>query len=270
MSKVFANHAHVFEAAVKPNGTIDCLKQAMDMAGIDKAVCFAPFVTGRGTQMSSRDLDQNEWLAASIKGDPDLYGFGTVNFDAGDLRGQVEKIADLGFKGIKLHPAHQEFRVNGPKAYEVYRAAERLGLFLSFHTGVHYYRLSEYQMLLFDDLTFDFPDLKFSMEHMGGHCFFKDALAVMTNRRYNAKDPHIFAGWTSIYTKGNWHLSDEELDDLVTIGGPLCQCYGLDFPYKKSEAFIDSIARVRGLNIPEETKDLILGGNLARELHIQL
>ena len=91
------------------------------------------------------------WLAGAIKGDESLVGFGTIDFDSGDIAGQVNRIADFGFRGIKLHPAYQEFNIMGDKACEVYSAAQENGLFLSFHTGLHWHRIADYQPLLFDD-----------------------------------------------------------------------------------------------------------------------
>ena len=44
--KVFANHAHVFEDAVRPHGSIDRLKALMEEVGIDKVVAFAPICGG--------------------------------------------------------------------------------------------------------------------------------------------------------------------------------------------------------------------------------
>lgn len=269
--KIFANHAHVFEAAVRPKGTVDCLKALMDEVGIDKAVAFAPFCGGKKPQMADPDANQNCWLASELRDSPDIIGFGTINFSKGDLRGQTEQIAELGLRGIKIHPPAQEIRVNGEKAYEVYEAAQRCGLFLSFHTGVHWARLSNYAMLLFDDLTYDFPELKFSLEHIGGHCFFKEALAVMANRRGNAQDPHVFAGWTDIHNPGGlWSITEEELYDLLNITGPRAQIHGLDFPYSDADFCRAGIERILTLNIPETTKAAILGQNLADALDVRL
>lgn len=58
------------------------------------------------------------------------------------------------------------------KACEVYSAAQENGLFLSFHTGLHWHRIADYQPLLFDEVAWNFPRLKFSMEHVGGYHFF--------------------------------------------------------------------------------------------------
>ena len=266
--KVFANHCHVFEEQLRPHGSIETLKRTMDEAGIDKAVAFAPFKNDR--QVSAPEVNQNRWLAGAIKDSPDIIGFGTIDFERTDLREQTEEIAELGLKGIKLHPAAQEFKVNGERAYEVYEAAQRHGLFLTFHTGVHWHRLSDYAMLLFDDLTYDFPDLKFSMEHMGGYCFFKDALAVMVNRRGNAKDPHVFSGWTSIYDPGLWYLTDEQLYTMVALGGETTHIFGTDFPHNKGPQLKAAIDRILNLNISEEAKARILGQNLADALQIKL
>lgn len=132
---IFANHAHVFPEEAKPGCGIDSLKALMDECSIERAVCFAPFPS----QYEEYNMpgDCISWLAGAIKGDESLVGFGTVNFDSGDIAGQVNRIADFGFRGIKLHPAYQEFNIMGDKACEVYSAAQERGLFLSFHTGLH-------------------------------------------------------------------------------------------------------------------------------------
>ncbi|MGN1450490.1 MAG: amidohydrolase family protein [Eubacteriales bacterium] len=264
--KIFANHAHVFHEEIRPAGSLDSLKKLMDSAGIDGAVAFAPFNKNGSTQVLSPDENQNRWLADQLRGERDIVGFGTVNFDRDDLEDQVKEIAELGFKGIKLHPQYQGFRINGENACRVYGEAEKLGLFLSFHSGVHYERLSESSVLMFDDLAWDFPKLRFSMEHMGGYCFFKEAVAVMTNQRSCASEPRIFAGWTSIYEKGKWYISPEQLLDLIAFTGEKSHIFGLDFPYNGVDRITHSIGVVRGLPVSEEAKSLILGGNLMREL----
>ena len=40
---IFANHAHIFPAEMKPEGTVEKLLGLMESCGIDRAVCFAPF-----------------------------------------------------------------------------------------------------------------------------------------------------------------------------------------------------------------------------------
>ncbi|HHX73160.1 MAG TPA: amidohydrolase family protein [Clostridiales bacterium] len=266
--RLFANHAHVFPKEVKENGTIDKLKELMEGCGIEKVVAFAPFSRGNQTQMRYPGEDQNVWLAEQIKNEPNIVGFGTVDFTKDNLAEQAEQIASLGLLGIKLHPAHQEFKVNGSKAFSLYEAAERLGLFLSFHTGVHYHRLSDYTMLLFDDISYSFPKLRYSMEHLGGYSFFREGVAVMSNSQRDRENPRVFAGWTSIYSPGQWYLTDEELCNLVLITRENAHIFGLDFPYTDVEKMNIAIDRIMHLPISDSAKEKILGGNLRRVLNI--
>ncbi len=272
--KVFANHAHLFPKNTKPNGDIDCLTELMDECGIEKAVCFSPF--WHQMDMYAHTTGQNpcRWVADEIKNNPRFVGFGTINFDKSDLKEQVKAIKGLGLLGIKIHPAAQEVNVAGRELFEVYGEAEKLGLFLSFHTGLHWHRIADYQMLLFDEVVYNFPELKFSMEHMGGYSFFKEALLVMNNNS-RGKTDRVFAGWTSIAMetdefgnarRGAWSITDEELCDLIHQTGPYRSIFGLDTPYKDAKMIKDAIERIKNLPITEEAKRGILGDNLRRIL----
>ncbi len=266
--KIFANHAHLFAKGTKPNADIDKLKELLDACEIEKAVCFAPFTD----QLARYGITENsrKWLAKEIKNEPQFVGFGTIDFDEKNLKDQVKETADLGLLGLKIHPAAQELRIDSPELFEVYEEAEKQGLFISFHTGLHWHRIKDYQMLLFDEVAYNFPKLRFSMEHIGGYSFFKEALLVMNN---NSRDDiqHVFAGWTSIAMEkdelgnerqGAWSLTDDELCTLIHQTGPKRSIFGLDFPYKDIEYTKKAIERIKNLQITEEAKRGILGDNL--------
>lgn len=266
--KIFANHAHLFAKNTKPNADIDKLKELLDACEIEKAVCFAPFTD----QLARYGITENsrKWLANEIKNEPQFVGFGTIDFDEKNLKDQVKETADLGLLGLKIHPAAQELKIDSPELFEVYEEAEKQGLFISFHTGLHWHRIKDYQMLLFDEVAYNFPKLRFSMEHIGGYSFFKEALLVMNN---NSRDDiqHVFAGWTSIAMEkddfgnerqGAWSLTDDELCTLIHQTGPKRSIFGLDFPYKDVEYTKKAIERIKNLPITEEAKRGILGDNL--------
>ena len=266
--KIFANHAHLFPKNTKPNADIDNLKELLDACEIEKAVCFAPV----SHQLERYDISENprKWLAQEIKNDCRFVGFGTIDFDEKNLKDQVKETADLGLLGLKIHPAAQELKIDSPELFEVYEEAEKQGLFISFHTGLHWHRIKDYQMLLFDEVAYNFPKLRFSMEHIGGYSFFKEALLVMNN---NSRDEiqHVFAGWTSIAMEkddfgnerqGAWSLTDDELCTLIHQTGPKRSIFGLDFPYKDIEYTKKAIERIKNLPITEEAKRGILGDNL--------
>ena len=265
---IFANHAHVFPQELRPEGTVDKLLRLMDACGIARAVCFAPF-PGEQDPVDFGARNWNQWLAGEIAGEDRLFGFGTVDFSVKHPAPalQVAEIAILGLKGIKIHPAVQGISVTGKEACELYAAAEKLGLFVSFHTGLHWSRLRDVQPLRFDELNWDFPNLKFSMEHIGGYAFFREAMGVLANGKNG------YAGWTSIQpgengVPGAWTLSNYELCAVVQQLGPERSIFGLDFPYQKESVIRASIERFNALPISDEAKAGLFGENLAKALRI--
>lgn len=264
---IFANHAHIYPKEVRPDGTVDSLKRLMEECSIDKCVAFATFPDR--FRDSGIYMGQNRWLSEQIKNDSSLIGFGTVDFEKDNLKSQVDEIADYGFKGIKLHPQAQGFGIDSQRAFEVYERAQELGLFITFHSGVHWNRLRESRVTLFDEVAYNFPQLRFSMEHIGGYSFFNEALAVMVNNSRGIVQPRIFAGWTSIFDESEmsaWSLTDKQLEVLIYQTGEDNQIFGLDFPFKKADYIKKSIERINRMNISRQAKDKILGLNLEREM----
>jgi hypothetical protein len=270
MLGVFANHAHVFPESANPHGTIDRLLRLLDECEIESAVCFAPFA-----HQVANDLQPNAWLTNELRSRPRLHGFGTIDFQREDLEVQVEEAVDLGFRGLKLHPNAQQFDILSPMAFEVYEAAERRNLFISFHSGVHYYRLMEYRVTHFDEVAHNFPNLRFSLEHVGGYHFFNEALAVMVNRFpppwIKDKKANVFAGLASIFTQHQnrfWYLKPEQIMEVILQTSIDQAIFGLDFPYNLEKETKIALETIRGLPLPDSEREKILGGNLRRELKL--
>ena len=267
MAEVFAHHAHVFPDGANPQATVERLAKLMDTCGVARAVCFAPFA------FQVPGMDPNAWLAETIARRPRFRGFGTVDFARNDLAGQVRQIRELGLLGIKLHPNTQKFDILSPPALEVYQAAQAEKLFLSFHTGVHHFRIKSYNVLGFDEIAHQFPDLRFSMEHVGGYHFFGDALAVLFNNiPFPPKPgylPRVHGGLVSVFNRTKlpfWYLTPQQILDAIAQVGAELFIFGLDFPYNLEEDTRMGLEVIRSLPISDEQKAMILGGNLRREL----
>ena len=264
--RITANHAHIFPVERRADGSISVLLNTMDKCNISECVTFATFHAFFDNFTDST----NRYMAKQIASHRDrLFGFGVVDFERDDVRDQVKEIADLGFYGIKLHPAFQHFNVLSEKALQVYEAAQKLDLFLSFHTGVHWDRIANYHPLLFDEIAYNYPQLRFSMEHIGGYSFFREALAVLTNSN-RAEMRHVFGGLTSVFDadKPLWHLREEEIIQAVRQAGPDSIIFGIDFPCNNADRTRKDIEAVMALPIKEEEKEKILGGNLRKVLNI--
>jgi predicted TIM-barrel fold metal-dependent hydrolase len=267
--KIFANHAHVFPESVRPEGSIPRLERLLDSCHIDNAVCFAPFAY----QLAGTDIHPVRWLAKELSSRPRLRGFGTIDVHLADVADQVKQVVDLGFGGLKVHPQAQEFAILSPEAFKLYEAAQKANLFITFHSGVHHARIKDYRVLDFDEVAHHFPELRFSLEHVGGYSFFYDALAVIVNRIPFPPKPGkrclVFGGLTSIFTQDYnrfWYMNRERMVELIAQAGPQQLIFGLDFPYNLEANTETALKTLRGLELPEADLALILGGNLRREL----
>ncbi len=110
------------------DGTAEGLKSLMKSSRVDKSVVLN-IATNAHQQGSVNDF------AASINSDT-LISFGSVFPDSEDALTELERIKDLGLKGIKLHPDYQRFFVDDEKMIPIYKKISSLGLITVFHAGV--------------------------------------------------------------------------------------------------------------------------------------
>ena len=144
-------------------------------------------------------------------------------------------------------------------------------MFCTFHSGVHRARLAQTSVVRFDEIAWNFPGLRFSLEHVGGYHFFHEALAVIFNHippPWESGRCHVFAGLASVFTADHnrfWHLSDERLRELHAQVGARQMIFGLDFPYNLERQTSVGLQTIRRL-FSADDQALILGDNLRREL----
>ena len=261
---IFANHAHVKPAEIMPEATLDHLLRLMEACEVERAVCFAPF-TGEARQVGISD--PNRWLAEQIEGRPELVGFATFDPVAPEALAGLAAARELGLRGVKLHPAVDDFDVTDPRALEFYRAAAELGMVLDFHTGVHASRLRNWEMLKFDDVAWEVPAARLILEHLGSRPFFSQALAVLGNH-LDADGPQLLGGATTCLNPAVslWYLGAERLEEVARLLGKEVLVYGLDFPYNSAEVVRRELELYRAMDLGEGGLEGLLGGNLARVL----
>lgn len=109
------------------DGTVTGLKNIMKRDGIDKSVALA-IATNEKQQKSVNDFIKSQECE-------EIIPFGSVYPDAPDCLEELERIKDMGIKGIKLHPEYQQFFVDDEKMKPVYKKASQLGLIILFHAG---------------------------------------------------------------------------------------------------------------------------------------
>ena len=244
-------------------GDVSMLLRHMDECGIEKAVVFPPFAC----QMDGDMREANVWALRQIKGQNRLIPFGTVSPVAPDAADVLHLLVGEGIAGAKVHPSIDVYDLTDPKAMAFYAEAARFGFILDFHTGPHGTRLSLADPVKLDTIAWEFPELRLVFEHVGGRTHFEVLLAVLANHRKST-----FAGITSVLDRDHnplWHLGPERLGDLVRIVGPERLVFGLDFPWNPPEQTRYELAVIRGLGLPKEAEEKILGVNLLRLLGLE-
>jgi hypothetical protein len=159
----------------------------LDQLGVERAGLInyvAPNVMGLTPEI-------NDWIAKYCQAAPDrLLAFGGVHpgtvADPGD---EVDRMAGLGIRALKIHPSHQ---VLAPNSYmdgnsglaAVYQRAQANRLPVMIHTGTSIFpgaRNLHAQPMLCDDVATDYPDLVIILAH-GGRPLWMDEAFFLVRR----------------------------------------------------------------------------------------
>ena len=112
-------------------GTISSLKSEMAKDGVDISVVHS--IATNPAQQTNVNNFANE-----INDGKNIFAFGSVHPDAEDVFDELERIKEMGLKGVKLHPEYQEFYVDDKKMKPIYKKISALGLITIFHSGFDY------------------------------------------------------------------------------------------------------------------------------------
>ncbi|MFL5796777.1 MAG: amidohydrolase family protein [Actinomycetota bacterium] len=213
-------------------------------------------VTGRGWM-------GNDWLAGLAERFPGvLMGFGSVDPHAEDAVDEVKRCADLGLKGLKLHPTMQQFDPGETRYYGLWKAAEELGLVCLFHTGTcgiaagtpgaggTKIRYSHPAFL--DGVGADFPGLTLIAAHFGWP-WFLECLAIALHK----SNVYIeLSGWAPKYLPPEVKREIGRRLNARTL-------FGSDYPFIDLDRWFREFDE---LGLPEGAAGPILKGNAARLL----
>ena len=109
------------------DGTLWGLRSSMKENGVDISVVM-PIAT-KVTQSGSINA-----FASGVQSS-DVVSFASLHPLQDDYEAVLEKIAEDGFVGIKLHPEFQRVYIDSPEAVRLIKKAEGLGLYTLIHAG---------------------------------------------------------------------------------------------------------------------------------------
>ena len=206
----------------------------------------------------------NELVAEACRDHPDRFiGFGSTD----PLKGsraveELERIAELGLKGVKLHPSLQAFAPDDERYWPLYERAQELELVLLFHTGTsgigagqpggQGIRLDYARPIRIDAVAAAFPNLNVIAAHFG-YPWHLELLSMALHKT----NIHIdISGWAPKYIPADVirELKGRLQDQFV---------FGSDYPFIQPQRCLDELAQ---LDIPDTALQKVLVSNGKRLL----
>lgn len=109
----------------------------------------------------------NNFIHASCADNPNLVGFGSLHPDYEGYAQELDRMVEIGLRGVKLHPDFQKFAIDDPKVYPIYDSIRAHGLPILMHMGDDRYDYSHPKRLA--RMLEDFPGLVVIAAHFGGY-----------------------------------------------------------------------------------------------------
>jgi predicted TIM-barrel fold metal-dependent hydrolase len=206
--------------------------------------------------------EANDWIAKYCRVAPDrLIAFGGVlPGTVPDAGAEVDRMAKLGIRAIKLHPSHQalspnEYRDGNRELAAVYERAQANGMPVMIHTGTSIFpgaRNLHAQPLLCDDVAIDYPELVVILAHGGRPLWMEEAFFLV--RRH--KNMHMDISGIPPQKLLEYFPRTEEIADKVL--------WGTDWPGPGVPEIKGNIEKFHALPIRDQAKRKILYDNAAR------
>jgi len=222
--------------------------------GVDYGVVLAelaPAATG---------ICSNEYVLRFCSGQERLIPFASVNpYMIPNARKELKRLADAGFRGIKLYPTYQLFYPNDRLIYPIYAQAEELQIPVMVHTGSSVFkgsRLKYGDPLYLDDVAVDFPNLNIILVHSGRGFWYDRAffLARLHDNVYME-----VAGLPPQKLMTYFPELERVADKII---------FGSDWPGLTD--LRGNIEAIRNLPLKKESKEKILGKNAVKLLGLQI
>jgi len=275
-------HTHVFSPQIKKNrskyidsdpcfailyskaeaklATTDELIASMDKDGIDISV-----IVNIGWTTHELCVETNDYILESVARYPQrLIGFCTVQPNSYDAAiAEVERCAQGGIRGVgEMRPDMQLFDLGDDILMEPFvEVLQKHKLILLTHTSEpigHDYpgKGAVTPDMLYPFIT-SFPDLPIVCAHWGGglpfYALMPEVKQAMSNVFFDtAASPYLY--------------SPQIYNQVIQLVGGDKILFGSDYPLLAQSRYLKEI---NSLDLPEETKDLILSGNARRLLGIK-
>ena len=192
------------------DGTATMLLRRGKEAGISRFALMP--VANRAEQVGSI----NTFIQKQVEENPCFVGFGAIHADLPEISAEVERIAAMGMRGIKVHPDFQKFPIDDPRLFPMYEAVQgRLPVL--FHMGDPRYDFSHPVRLR--RILENFPKLEAIAAHFGGHTMQETACELLkdTSCIFDISSTMMF-------------LPKKDVERYISVYGAERLAFGTDYP----------------------------------------
>lgn len=230
------------------NGTISGLLASMDRAGIEKSVVVS--IATKPSQVPRI----TDW---SISIDSErIIPFGSIHPLYRDFEREIDRIREGGLKGIKLHPMYQEFTVDDPDLFPLYRAIAERGLVVLFHAGndIAFPVTGQAAPRRFRRLREEIPGLKMVVSHLGGWTDWDEVETELLGK--------------PVYLETSFGIGEaepEQFSRIIANHPPEYLLFGTDSPWLDQSK---ELAAWKALDLPRERREMVFHKNAERLLGI--
>jgi len=229
------------------DGTVADLIRMLDETGVDKAVLL-PIAT-----KPSQQTVINNW-ASEVMSDR-LYCFGSVHPDAEDVAEELERIKNLGLKGVKLHPDYQDFMADESKAVAIYKKCAELGLPVILHAGLDAFSVTLIHCTpqMCANILEAVPELTLILAHLGGNACWDEVEKYLVG-----KNVYLDTAFTS------GTISCSQAKRIIKNHGAGKILFASDCPWHNPA---EEIRFIHSMNLSDEEKDMIFYKNALKLLN---
>ena len=274
MYKIFDIHTHIYPDAVarkavdslsafyefekyygflpSAEGTFEDLYASCKRDGV--CGCLMLCVATNAKQVERINDFMAQTVANNLTDDFTPVGFGGIHQDHHDIIGEVERIASIGLKGVKIHPDIQRVDIDDKRLMGLYEAIEgKMPLYLHMGDNREEFRFSATEKLA--KIKKRFPKLEVVAAHMGGYTAW-DKIGLITD----------FDGMWFDTSSTTWVIDSNECKKIIEALGTNRVMFGTDYPvaYENEE-----LERFMKIELDDDVRADVLYNNAARFLGLK-
>ena len=265
-AKAIENLEAIYGVKAFSDGTVTGLLSHMAASGVDLSVVLAVSTAARQVVSINTWISSLPQISINTEKHP-IIGFGTIHPEFGGYRDEIQRMRELGIRGVKFQPSFQRFYPDDERMFPVYEELIKAGLIILFHAGdeikpvdVIYstpQRLARVLDAMQNEITnYDYRvqvegspsgPVKFIAAHLGGY------------RMWDEVEEHLLGRdlyFDASYVLG--HIAPERAVRIIRSHGSDRILFGSDFPFAQQGQNVQAIMQ---LNIAQEEKEKILEGN---------